>query len=117
MPSGGSATLTLTSRPAVVGTLSSTATVSANQTDLTPANNSVAMVTTTVNVPVLTVIRLGGNVRLSWPANSAFKLQSNESLNPAGWVDAVGTPLVDGGQNVVNSSVAGGAKFYRLRSP
>ena len=117
LASGGSATLTLTSRLAVVGTLSSTATASANQTDLTMANNSVTMVTTGVNVPVLTVVRLGGSVRLSWPANSGFKLQSNDSLNPASWVDAVGTPQVDGGQNIVNSSAAGGAKFYRLRSP
>ena len=117
LSSGASASMTLVSRPTVLGTLSSTATVSANQIDPGLGNNSITMVTTVVGVPVLTVTRVGGSLRLSWPANSGFKLQANDTLNPANWADVGTAPQVDGGQNVLTVGVPGSARFYRLRSP
>jgi hypothetical protein len=75
------------------------------------------MVTTVAGVPVLTVSRVGGSLRLSWPASSSFKLQVNDTLNPAGWVDVGGTPLLENGQNILTVGVPGSARFYRLRSP
>jgi uncharacterized repeat protein (TIGR01451 family) len=117
LPSGATASMTLVSRPTVLGTLSSTATVSANQIDPNPANNSINMVTTVGGVPVLTVTRVGNNLRLSWPASSGFKLQANDTLNPANWVDVGTAPQVDNGQNVLTVGVPGSARFYRLRSP
>ena len=117
LSSGASASMTLVSKPTVLGTLSSTATVSANQIDPGLGNNSITMVTTVVGVPVLTVTRVGSSLRLSWPANSGFKLQANDTLNPANWADVGTTPQVDGGQSVLTVGVPGSARFYRLRSP
>jgi uncharacterized delta-60 repeat protein/uncharacterized repeat protein (TIGR01451 family) len=117
LASGATASMTLVSRPTVLGTLSSTATVSANQIDPSLGNNSINMVTTVLGLPALTVTRVGGSLRLSWPASSGFKLQANDTLNPANWTDVGNTPLVDNGQNVLTVGVPGSARFYRLRSP
>jgi uncharacterized delta-60 repeat protein/uncharacterized repeat protein (TIGR01451 family) len=117
LASGGSASLTMTLRPTIAGTLSSTATASANQVDPNMANNTVVMVTSGINAPGLTVLRVGGNLRLSWPANTGFRLQSTELVNPANWVDVGISPQVENGQNVVTVGVPGSARFYRLRSP
>jgi uncharacterized repeat protein (TIGR01451 family) len=117
LSSGASASMTLVSRPTVLGTLSTTATVSANQIDPSLGNNSISMVTTVVGVPILMVSRVGSSLRLSWPASSGFKLQANDTLNPANWADVGTAPQVDNGQNVLTVGVSGSARFYRLRSP
>jgi uncharacterized repeat protein (TIGR01451 family) len=117
LPNGATASMTLVSRPTVLGTLASTATVSANQIDPNTANNVINVVTTVGGVPALTVTRVGNNLRLSWPANSGFKLQANDTLNPANWVDVGTAAQVDNGQDVLTVGVPGGARFYRLRSP
>lgn len=117
LPSGGTASMSLAVRPTVMGTLSSTATASANQVDVNLANNSVTLVTAVVEVPGLTIIRVGSNLRLSWAAASGFKLQANDSLSPTGWTEVTATPQVVGGENVVTVGVAGSNRFYRLHSP
>jgi hypothetical protein len=75
------------------------------------------VVTTVGGVPALTVTRVGNNLRLSWPANSGFKLQANDTLNPANWVDVSTAAQLDNGQDVLTIGVPGSARFYRLRSP
>ena len=118
LPSGGSASITLVTRPQSVGLMNSTVTVSANQTDPNAANNTVILSTTGINVPVLAITRLNNVLSLLWPANSGFKLQMADTLVPANWVDAGIAPQVNGsGQNVVSVGVAGTSKFYRLRAP
>ncbi len=118
LPSGGSASITLVTRPQTIGSFTSVATVSANQTDLNPANNTVTLSTTGVSVPALTISRLNNVLSLSWPANSGFKLQVADTLVPANWGDVGTAPQVNGsGQNVVSVGVAGNSKFYRLRAP
>ena len=118
LPSGGSASITLVTRPQALGSFTSVATVSANQTDLNAANDSVTLSTTGVSVPALTISRLNNVLSLSWPANSGFKLQVADTLVPANWGDVGTAPQVNGsGQNVVSVGVAGNSKFYRLRAP
>jgi uncharacterized repeat protein (TIGR01451 family) len=115
--SGAGAVLNVVGRPTVVGTMASSALVSANQIDPNPANNSVTSWTTVVGLPVLTIARQGGELAISWPASSGFKLQSANSLTPADWQDVGAAPRVEGSQNVVNVSVGDGPRYYRLRSP
>ena len=118
LPSGGSASITLVTRPQALGSFTSVATVSANQTDLNSANNTVTLSTTGVSVPVLTISRLNNVLSLLWPASSGFKLQVADTLVPANWADVGTAPQVNGsGQNVVSVGVAGNSKFYRLRAP
>jgi hypothetical protein len=114
---GASATMTVVCKPTVLGTLSSTAIASANQIDPNMANNSLGMETSVVGAPVLTVTRVGGSLRLSWPANTGFKLQANDTLNPANWTDVGAAPQVSDGQNLLTIGVPGSGRFYRLRSP
>ena len=109
--------MTLVLKPTVMGTLSSTATVSANQTDANLTDNSITLVTVAVDAPGLTVFRIGNNLRLSWPAASGFKLQANDTLNPASWTDVGAAPQVLDGENVLTIGVAGSSRFYRLHSP
>lgn len=118
LPSGGSASITLVTRPQTVGALISSVTASANQTDLNTANNAVTLTTIGITVPALTIARLNNVLSLAWPANSSFKLQVADTLVPANWVDVGNVPQVNGaGQNVVSVGVAGNNKFYRLRAP
>jgi hypothetical protein len=118
LPSGGSATLTIVTKPLVVAQLISSVVVSANQIDPSTSNNSLTLTTSAAAVPVLTISRLNNTLVLSWPANSGFKLQSADSLQGAAWVDVGASPQVNAqGQNVVTLGLASGGKFFRLRSP
>jgi len=117
LPGGGAATMALVARPVSMGVLSSVATVSANQIDPNTANNSASMTTAVLSVPALTLTRVGNAVRLSWPANTGFKLQAADRLNPANWADVGGAPLLEAGQNVLTVNAAAVRSFYRLRSP
>ena len=118
LPTGGSATLTLVTRPPDLGTYSSSASVAANQADPNLANNTVVHTATAINTPVLTFVRANNTLTLLWPANSGYKLQSATSLVPANWSDVTQAPQVNGnGQNLLNVGVAGAASFYRLRAP
>ncbi|MBK8001645.1 MAG: DUF11 domain-containing protein [Verrucomicrobia bacterium] len=116
LPNGGTASITVVTRPQSVGVMSSAVSVAANQTDLNTGNNSLVLTTTVGGVPTLAVLRSGNSVSLSWLASSGFKLQVSDSLTSANWTDVGTVPQVVGGQNVV-SMVAAGNKFYRLRAP
>jgi len=117
MASGGAARLTMVVRPVAVGTIAHTLMVSANQTDPNPTDNSITLSTTVVPVPALSVSRQVNNLRITWPADSGFKLQVADNLRPEAWADVGGTPSVLNGQNVVTVGITGPTKFYRLRSP
>ncbi|MBE7499958.1 MAG: DUF642 domain-containing protein [Verrucomicrobiales bacterium] len=71
----------------------------------------------TVETPVtvsLTVARLAnGNVRLAWPAASAFRLQSAAAV-PGPYADDAAAVVVEGEENVVTLAPDGTARFFRL---
>lgn len=117
LPSGAAATLTVVARATDPAVLTTTAAVSGNQTDPNTSNNGTTMQTTVNAVPALAVSQQGGSVRISWPSASGFKLQGADSLQPANWADVDVAPQVINGDNVVTVGIAGGSKFYRLRSP
>lgn len=65
--------------------------------------------------PVLSIVRSGSNVILSWSssADPAFALYSSPSLSSPGWTSA-GTATVVGSQYVVTNAIGGSPAFYRL---
>ncbi|MBM3879629.1 MAG: hypothetical protein FJ387_07895 [Verrucomicrobia bacterium] len=59
--------------------------------------------------PMLTIVRAGNNLTISWPAGAVgFTLESKNSLSDAAWT-TVGT------QNPTTVTIGAGNKFYRLR--
>lgn len=70
-----------------------------------------------VAAPVLTIIRSGPNVILTWlPDGGPFTLQSATNLvAPILWSDDGPAPSVLNGLNTVTNSVSGMQRFYRLK--
>lgn len=66
--------------------------------------------------PTLTVSRSGGNVVLSWPTAAAgFTLEATPSLASASWAAVADPPVVQGDQNVLTTTAAGTARYFRLK--
>jgi hypothetical protein len=66
-------------------------------------------------VPVLAIIRSGGNVVLTWPTNAAgFTLQSTTNLASSVWSTNLPSPVVVNTNKVVTNAISGTQKFYRL---
>ena len=66
--------------------------------------------------PLLTLIRRGANVILTWPTNAAgYTLQSTTNLvSPAVWSTNSPAPVVIAGQNTVTNPITGPQQFFRL---
>jgi uncharacterized repeat protein (TIGR03803 family) len=71
---------------------------------------------TVFSLSLLTIIRSGANVVVSWPANVVgFTLQSTTNLNsPIVWSPVSPAPTVVNGQYAVTNPISGTQKFYRL---
>ena len=69
--------------------------------------------------PILTVAPNFGNVVLSWITNDpGYTVESTSVLpNTGSWTTVPGTPLLIGGQYLLEDGPVTGNKFYRLRSP
>jgi hypothetical protein len=69
--------------------------------------------------PILTVIRSGTNVLLTWSSDyTGFTLQSTTNLTTAGiWNNVSPAPAIINGLNTVTNSISGKQNFYRLMSP
>jgi uncharacterized repeat protein (TIGR03803 family) len=67
-----------------------------------------------VNQPNLSASPNGTNIILSWPASSAFVLQSTASLVAPAWSPIRATPAIVNGLNTVTDAISGTQKFYRL---
>lgn len=67
--------------------------------------------------PHVIIRGVGANVEVVWAANvPGWVLQSNTSeLSPTGWVDVVGTPTVNGAEQILQFAAGSGRLFFRLR--
>jgi hypothetical protein len=70
----------------------------------------------TPGAPRLTITRMGGGFRISWPSSAtAFSLQQNTTIaDPSGWLVFRGPVADDGTTRSVNIAVPGGNLFFRL---
>jgi hypothetical protein len=115
LASGGTATITING--AAVGPRISTnsASVTAAQSDVNPANNLVTRVTT-VSAPRLTISRDGTNVVISWFSPSTGYVLESSSSATGPWTTASASVTVSNGVNRATVPATGMA-FYRLRRP
>jgi uncharacterized repeat protein (TIGR01451 family) len=117
--SGGSATVTMATTARLDGVFTATAIVTANETDLSP-NNNTNSTTVTINpnptAPLLKITRVGTNVLLSWATNAiGYNLQSSPNLATNGlWTAVTNMPKSVGNQYVVTNSASLTNRFYRL---
>ena len=67
--------------------------------------------------PHVIIRGVGANVEVVWAANvPGWVLQSNAAeLSPTGWVDVVGTPTVNGAEQILQFTAGSGRVFFRLR--
>jgi hypothetical protein len=62
--------------------------------------------------PRLTIVRLGNDLRLSWPANvTGYRLECTSSLSNPDWQEVASVA------NCATVPISGIARFYRLISP
>ncbi len=66
----------------------------------------------TPGAPLLSILRSGPDVLISWPATPGFVLQHTTDLAPIDWQDAP-----SGSTNAVSIPATGASRFYRLRKP
>jgi YVTN family beta-propeller protein len=69
--------------------------------------------------PSLQIAPAPGSAVVNWAYTAAgFNLEASLSLGPATWSNVLAPLEISGGQNyVTNPAAAGGAQFYRLKSP
>lgn len=114
---GGSATVTLTVRPVLAGTITAEASAGSTFTDDNFGNNSQSVDITVLPLPVISIVVSNNIAVISWPqALTNFGLQAASSLvPPSAWANIVTLPQQINGQNVVLDPGLGAAKFYRLK--
>ncbi len=112
------ATVTLTVRPMLDGTVVNTASAASAVTD--PNTNNTSSIAVTVNnlpnAPVLKILRSGTNVVLYWSTNVVgFGLQASTNLVTAGaWAAVTNVPVVVGDQFMVTNGMNLPTLNYRL---
>ncbi len=115
------ATITLT--PTLAGIVYNDASVTGNQSDPNPYNNSLQTSVTVSGVaaPALIIARLPGNqYKMSWPASANLELQTTTNLAPPIlWQPLTNGIITGGGVNslTVTDLPGGGNHFYRLAAP
>jgi uncharacterized repeat protein (TIGR01451 family) len=115
-PVGSSSTLTVTVAPQTPGTIVDSATISSSLPDPMPANNSYAITTYVLPLPVLSIRWWTNQVKVSWStALTNYILQSNPSLTNSTWSTDTNVPVVSGNQKFVIESNTPPSKFYRLK--
>jgi subtilisin-like proprotein convertase family protein len=121
LPPGASAVVAMRVAATRVGAFTTTASLTASETDANPEDNF-ASVQTSVTAPVLVVpelkiTRTGGAPRLSWPAAAAesFVLEASPDLSPLSWTTVTARPSRDGDHLVLTDDSSRGKRFYRLK--
>jgi uncharacterized repeat protein (TIGR01451 family) len=117
LAAGASATVTLTLKATVGGTLTNTAAVTSAVPDLDTANNTLEEHTqVTGSAPALKLSFGGGQVSIVWPSAAVgFHLEYAESLGAgAVWSASSTVPVLVGNAMRANEAIGSGQRFYRL---
>jgi hypothetical protein len=79
---------------------------------------SMPLVEPTPGAPVLTIVRAGDQVRISWPASAGrFVLEESAALDGGGWRPLSGRYQDDGIEQFILVPAWEASRFYRLTSP
>jgi len=116
--SGALTSVIIVAQPTAAGTIIDSASCRSGVIDPLKANNS-ASVKTIVQSLSLTVLRVGANFTMAWPAGGGnYILETTADLMPpAVWTPVTNPPpAVVGGQNTVTIPIGSGSEFFRLRA-
>ena len=77
----------------------------------------VALAVQTPGAPLLTAVRSGNNVIISWPSpSSGYVLEVTSNLNPPiNWLSVAGTPVLVDQDLTLTLPASSGIQFYRLK--
>jgi len=114
-----SAIVTLTVSPQALGTITNSVSVASGYSDPNPLNNSAAVTTTFLPLPLLAIQPYSADqVMVSWPAalNGYFSLQFTPGLGPNdNWSNLTTPPIISGTQSIVIDPDTAPSRFYRLK--
>jgi large repetitive protein len=115
--SAGTATLLLTVAPEIQGTIYNTITVTSDNSDPAPSNNTSTIGTAVEPLALLSVRLLTNQVRISWPAAlTNYVLESKNSLQPTTFFSNVTTvPVILGLEKLVTETNSDPMRVYRLK--
>ncbi len=68
-------------------------------------------------LPRLQIKRVGGGVRVAWPAWKPYILETSTSLNTADWTPVTNAPFVYTNQYILTNAASGAHQLYRLKRP
>ena len=115
--SGNAMVLTITVVPQVTGNMTDTISITSDNPDPVPSDNT-ASFTTTVEPPALLSIQLlADQVTVSWKLSlSNYVLQFQDALgtNPP-WLNVSNRPTIVGGYQSITQTNNGTGRFYRLK--
>ena len=115
--SGVPATVNIAGSPTVPGTYLAIATVTGEQTDIVPGNNTFK-VKASVQPLMLTIASANHQSVVRWVAPAAgYTLQYSSSPRSTNWVNVTNTPIVINGQKTVTLDMTNSLRFFRLRAP
>lgn len=118
LPAGAQATLVVTLRPTLEGTLIGSTTARGSQPDLNLDNNIATVRTIVTGQPALLISPKDNRVVLAWPeAASSFILEGTANLVPASWSPVTADRTISDGYIYVTVDPVGPMQFFRLRSP
>ncbi len=116
-PTPAAATISITVRPTIAGTITNFATVTSGLEDPFKSNNS-ASVKTVVEQPSLALRFEGNLLALTWGTNApGYVLETTTNLSPPiVWSRATNYPVsIVNGENRVTINPTNGIRFFRLR--
>jgi uncharacterized repeat protein (TIGR01451 family) len=121
---GGDVTIRITATVLEGVSMTNQVSVTSNNADSAPTNNSAIVVTRFKGDPLppdpeiaLGIVLNGAAFQLSWPASApSVTLETSPSIGPAAsWSGVAAPPVTVGASKVVDLSTKAGRAFYRLR--
>jgi hypothetical protein len=112
---GDAFALIVTVVPQIPGTITSTISVSADDPDPVPTDNSASIQTIVQPLALLSIGALADQVKISWPLSlSNYALEFADDLSNAHWAPSTNSPTVSGGNQFIIETNLGPSRFYRL---
>jgi large repetitive protein len=112
----GTSTLTVTVIPEAVGAITASVSITSDNLDSVPGDNTASIVTTVLPLALLSVGALPDAVKISWPGElTNYTLQFLNGFSGLQWTTVTDTPSVSGGLQFIIQTNAESPRFYRLR--
>jgi uncharacterized repeat protein (TIGR01451 family) len=114
---GNAFVLTITVVPQVIGNMTDTISITSDNPDPVPGDNTASFTTTVEPLALLSIRLLADQVTVSWQvalSNYVLQFQDAFAANPQ-WLNVSNQPTILGGYESITETNIGSSRFYRLK--